>query len=35
MRLDEKAKENLEAAERLLPDEDGREGLLNAAASRI
>ncbi|MCX4240799.1 HEPN domain-containing protein [Paraliomyxa miuraensis] len=35
MRLDEKAKENLEAAERLLPDEEGREGLLNAAASRI
>ena len=34
MRLDEKAKENLEAAERLLPDEAGREGLFNAAASR-
>jgi uncharacterized protein (UPF0332 family) len=35
VRLDEKAKENLEAAERLLPDEAGREGLLNAAVSRI
>jgi len=35
MRLDEKARENLEAAERLLPDESGREGLLNAAASRL
>lgn len=35
MRLDEKARENLEAAERLLPDEDGREGLFNAAATRI
>lgn len=34
MRLDEKAKENLEAAERLLPDTTGRDGLLNAAASR-
>lgn len=35
MRLDEKAKENLEAAERLLPDERGRDGLFNAAASRM
>jgi uncharacterized protein (UPF0332 family) len=35
MRLDEKARENLDAAERLLPDEEGREGLLNAAASRM
>jgi uncharacterized protein (UPF0332 family) len=35
VRLDEKAKENLEAAERLLPDEAGREGLFNAAASRM
>ena len=35
MRLDEKAKENLEAAERLLPDEQGRHGLFNAAASRM
>src|SRR5690606_22783757 len=35
MRLDEKARENLEAAERLLPNEAGREGLFNAAASRI
>ena len=34
VRLDEKAKENLEAAERLLPDEVGRDGLPNAAASR-
>lgn len=34
MRLEEKAKENLDAAERLLPDETGREGLFNAAASR-
>lgn len=34
VRLDEKAKENLEAAERLLPDGVGRDGLLNAAASR-
>lgn len=34
MRLEEKAKENLEAAERLLPDESGREGLFSAAASR-
>jgi uncharacterized protein (UPF0332 family) len=34
VRLDEKARENLEAAERLLPDEAGREGLLNAVASR-
>jgi uncharacterized protein (UPF0332 family) len=34
MRLEEKAKENLEAAERLLPDEAGREGLFNAVASR-
>ena len=34
MRLDEKARENLEAVERLLPDDAGRDGLLNAAASR-
>lgn len=34
VRLDEKARENLEAAERLLPDDAGRDGLLNAAASR-
>ena len=34
MRLDEKARENLEAAERLLPDEHERPGLFNAAASR-
>lgn len=32
--LDEKALENIEAAERLLPDEDGRDALPNAAASR-
>jgi uncharacterized protein (UPF0332 family) len=35
VQLYEKARENLEAAERLLPDEAGRDGLLNAAASRI
>ncbi|HVV81753.1 MAG TPA: HEPN domain-containing protein [Kofleriaceae bacterium] len=35
MEFDEKARENLEAAERLLPDETGqRDGLSNAAASR-
>lgn len=35
MRFDEKAQENLEAAERLLPDEDGvMDALSNAAASR-
>lgn len=34
VRLDEKAKENLEAAERLLPDDGARDGLFNAAASR-
>lgn len=35
MRFDEKARENLEAAERLLPDEDGtRDALANASASR-
>lgn len=35
MRFDEKARENLEAAERLLPTEDGTvEALTNAAASR-
>lgn len=32
--FDEKAFENLEAMIRLLPDETGREGLHNAAASR-
>lgn len=35
MRLDEKARENLEAAGRLLPDDDGQfESLSNASASR-
>jgi uncharacterized protein (UPF0332 family) len=35
VRFDEKARENLEATERLLPDEDGaRDGLANAAAAR-
>jgi uncharacterized protein (UPF0332 family) len=35
MRFDEKARENLEAVERLLPGEDGSlEALSNAAASR-
>lgn len=35
MRLDEKARENLEAAARLLPDEEGSvDALANAAASR-
>jgi uncharacterized protein (UPF0332 family) len=34
MRLDDKARKNLDAAERLLPDGAGRDGLLNAAASR-
>ena len=35
MRFDEKARENLEAVDRLLPDDTGdREPLLNAAASR-
>ena len=35
MRFDEKARENLEAAERLLPDDGGaRDALSNAAASR-
>jgi uncharacterized protein (UPF0332 family) len=35
VRFDEKARENLEAAERLLPDESGRlDALSNAAASR-
>lgn len=32
--LDEKARESLEAAERLLQDEDGRECLPNAVANR-
>ena len=32
--VEEKARENIEAAERLLPDEDGRDALPNAAASR-
>jgi uncharacterized protein (UPF0332 family) len=32
--LDDKARENLEAAERLLQDEQGRECLPNAAANR-
>jgi uncharacterized protein (UPF0332 family) len=34
MRFDEKARESLEAVERLLPDEEGRDPLSNAAASR-
>lgn len=34
MRLDEKARESLEAAERLLPDESGRDALSSSAASR-
>lgn len=35
MRLDEKARENLEAAERLLPDDSGiLDALSNASASR-
>jgi len=35
MRFDEKARENIEAAERLLPDESGdRDALSNAATSR-
>jgi uncharacterized protein (UPF0332 family) len=35
VRFDEKARENLEAAERLLPDESGTlDALSNAAASR-
>ena len=34
LEFDEKAFENLEAMTRLLPDESGREGLNNAAASR-
>jgi hypothetical protein len=35
VRFDEKARENLEAAERLLPDEDGLiDALSNASASR-
>lgn len=34
MRFDEKARESLEAVERLLPDEDGRDPLSNAATSR-
>jgi hypothetical protein len=35
VRFDEKASENIEAAERLLPDESGeRDALSNAAASR-
>jgi hypothetical protein len=35
VRLDEKTRENLEAAERLLPTDDGaRDALPNAAASR-
>ncbi len=34
MRLDEKARENLEAAERLLPDDADRDALPNAATSR-
>jgi uncharacterized protein (UPF0332 family) len=36
VRFDEKARENLEAAERLLPDDESGEleALLNAAASR-
>ena len=35
MRFDEEARENLEAAERLLPADDGHaEALSNAAASR-
>jgi hypothetical protein len=34
VRFDEKARENLDAAERLLPDETGlRDALSNAAAS--
>lgn len=34
-RFDEKARENMEAAERLLPDESGeREALANASAAR-
>jgi uncharacterized protein (UPF0332 family) len=32
--LDQKALENIEAAERLLPDDEGRDALPNAAASR-
>lgn len=32
--LDEKARENLEAAERLLQDDEGRECLPNAVANR-
>lgn len=35
MRFDDKARESIEAAERLLPDESGdRDALSNAAASR-
>lgn len=35
VRFDQKARENIEAAERLLPDEDGAlDALSNAAASR-
>ena len=34
LEFDEKAFENLEAVGRLLPDEAGRDGLNNAAASR-
>lgn len=34
LEFDEKAQENLEAVDRLLPDEEGRDGLSNAAASR-
>lgn len=34
VRFDEKSRENLEAVERLLPDEDFHEALFNAAASR-
>lgn len=35
MRLDEKSRENIEAAARLLPDDSGlRDALSNAAASR-
>jgi len=34
VRFDEKARENLDAAERLLPDDSGVDALSNAAASR-
>lgn len=32
--FEEKARENLDASERLLPDEDGREALCDAAVTR-